>query len=284
MQTLRQHLLLAVIWGAAALVVIAGALWIGGRWYDEWSGFNAGWSVSDGSCSIAVIPIQGNIIPYEGAERDGLTSAADLPPTTDPDTFRTQMRAAETDPYIQGILVRIDSYGGTPVASEIIADLMQKSALPVVALIRGAGTSGGYLAASGADTIIASPISDVGGIGITMSYVENSDQNTKEGLSYVSLSSGAYKDAGDPNKPLTAEERAIFERDLKLSHEWFVQKVAENRKLPVEEVAKIADGSTMIGALALEYGLIDELGDLETARAWFAKELGMSADELYFCQ
>lgn len=283
MQTLRHNILLAVIWGATALVVLAAGLWLGGRWYDEWSGFNASWSVSDGSCSIAVIPIHGTIISYEGANRDGLTSSADLPPATDPDTIYSMMRAAEADPNIHGILIQIDSYGGAPVASMSIAERIKHSSLPTIALIGDAGLSGGYLAATGANTIIASPLSDVGSIGITMSYLENSKKNTTDGLSYVSLSSGQYKDAGDPNKPLTAGERALFERDLNIGHQQFVQKIAANRKLPQEDVAKLADGSSMIGTLALEHGLVDQLGDLETARVWFAKELGMSADEVFFC-
>src|SRR3989338_3767651 len=144
--------------------------------------------------------------------------------------------------------------------SEIIANAVKNSVLPSVGLIREAGTSGGYLVATGADTIIASPFADVGSIGVTMSYVENWGQNEKEGLRYVSLSSGEYKASGDPNKPLTPAERSLAERDLKIYHEQFVKEVAENRGLSIEEISKLADGSSMPGSLALENKLIDALG------------------------
>jgi protease-4 len=194
------------------------------------------------------------------------------------------LRLAENDPNIGGILVRIDSTGGTPVASEVLADAIKALSLPVVALIREYGTSGGYLAASGADAIFASPLSDVGSIGITMSYVENVKKNAEEGLSYVSLSSGRFKDAGSPNRSLTSEERALFERDLKILHDVFVQKVSENRGVPVADIAKLADGSSMPGALALEHKLIDQLGNQDSTRPWFAEKLGLSAEEIVFCE
>lgn len=188
------------------------------------------------------------------------------------------------DPNVQGILVRIDSPGGYPVASEVIANNLKTSPLPSVALIRESGTSGGYLVATGANTIIASPFSDVGGIEITMSYVDNWRQNELEGLDYVSLSSAKYKDYLDPNKPLTTEERSLIERDLKIWHDEFVKQVAENRDLPLEDVSKLADGSSMPGALALENMLIDSLGDQETARQWFVDALDLPDEEVWFCE
>jgi protease-4 len=106
----------------------------------------------------------------------------------------------------------------------------------------------------------------------------------KEGLRFVSLSSGKYKDYGNPDKPLTAEERALLERDLKIYHDQFIKEVSENRNLPIEDVAKLADGSSMPGELALHNKLIDALGDQETARAWFAEQLGISNEEVIFCE
>jgi protease-4 len=230
------------------------------------------------------LPIAGDIVPFSGANKDGFTLENDLPPTTNPDDVASMIRGAEADPHIIGVLVRIDSPGGTPVASEIMANTFKRTPLLVVALIREVGASGGYLAASGADTIIASPFSDVGGIGVTLSYLDNTEQNAKEGLRFVSLASAPYKDYGDPNKPLTSAERAIVERDLKLYHEQFVKIVSENRKLTIEQVNELADGSTLPGALALESGLIDALGDQETARMWFAERLEITPNEVVFCE
>lgn len=263
-----------------SVVIVGGfyaCLLIWGVWYDEWSGYNASISVSNGMCNIAVVPITGEITPFEYNLEDSSIY-------TNIDSTVSYINAAESDPNILGMLLRIDSYGGYPAASEVIANKVKQSSLPSVGLIREAGTSGGYLIATGADTIIASPFSDVGGIGVTMSYLENWKQNQDSGLNYVSLSSAPYKDYGNPDKPLTQKERELFERDLKIWHEYFVELVAKNRELFVEDVVNIADGSTLPGKLALENNLIDALGDKETARQWFADELDMLPTEVIFCE
>lgn len=257
-----------------------------GNWNDEWSGFNAQFTVSDGSCNIAVVPVVGDIttLPSAGDGEDATAPVADSYPTTNVDDVLHKLRLAEYDPSVEGILIRIDSPGGAPVASEVLSDAIKGLSLPTAALIREYGMSGGYLAATGADTIFASPLSDVGSIGITMSYLENVAKNTKEGLRYVPLSSAPFKDSGDPNKPLTAAERALFERDLKIYHDVFVKKVAENRGVPVEAIEKLADGSSMPGELALEHGLIDAIGNQDSTRSWFAKQLEIQESDVVFCE
>ncbi len=205
-------------------------------------------------------------------------------PSTNPDDTLAFVRRAENDPNIRGILARIDSTGGSPVAAETMANGFKNSALPVAAVIREAGLSAAYHIATGAETVIASPLSDVGSIGITMSYVENAEKNEKEGSRFISLSSAKFKDYGNPDKPITPEERALLQRDLKIYHEWFVKEVAENRNLPIEDITKLADGSSMPGSLALENKLIDQLGDQGTARVWFAEKLGMDAMDVVFCE
>jgi len=280
----KEKLKIIILWAVAVIVVFVVGLQMYGSWYDEWSGYNASVMISDGSCNIVVIPITGDIIPYAGADKDGTTYDTDLPPTANPDDILATLRSAESDPNVLGVLVRIDSSGGTPVASEIIANGFKHSSLPVVALIRETGTSGAYMLATGAKTIIASPFSDVGSIGITMSYLENTAKNTNEGLQYISLASAKFKDYGNPDKSLTFDERNLLERDLKIWHEYFVKVVAENRNLSVEQVAKLADGSSMPGTLAFENKLVDTLGDQETARAWFAKQLEISLEEVVFCE
>jgi len=225
------------------------------------------------------VPIVGDIttLPPTTEEGSGATE-------TNIDDVVTRIRQAESESAIKGMLVRIDSGGGYPVASEIVANTLKKSSLPSVGLIREMGASGAYLIATGADVIIASPFSDIGSIGVTMSYIGNWKQNADNGLDYVSLKSAEFKDYTNPDKPLTEAERKLIERDLKIYHEQFVKEVSENRNMPIEEVAKLADGSSMAGVLALEARLIDSLGDQETAREWLAKELKMSAEEVVFCE
>ncbi|PIR83677.1 hypothetical protein COU18_03285 [Candidatus Kaiserbacteria bacterium CG10_big_fil_rev_8_21_14_0_10_51_14] len=283
-----QDLIRIVALGIVSLAVFWAGLWMWGNWNDEWSGFNAQFTVSDGYCNIAVVPIVGDIStlpdPNAASESDSAAPDAYSYPVANVDDILYKLRLAEYDPSVEGILIRIDSPGGTPVASEVLADAIKGLSLPTAALIREYGTSGGYLAATGADTIFASPLSDVGSIGITMSYIENVAKNTKEGLRYVPLASAPYKDSGDPNKPLTTAERALFERDLKIYHDVFVKKVAENRGLTTEDVERLADGSSMPGELALENKLIDALGNQDSTRAWFAQQLEIPASDVVFCE
>ncbi len=273
---------IVVIVGAAMLVVFAIGLRAFGLWHNDWSGYSASWHISDGTCNVAVVPIVGEIVPYANAYSYDAGDGT-LAPQTNPDDFAAHMRAAENDPNIHGILVRIDSGGGSPVASEIIANSIKRSPLPVVALIREIGASGAYLAASAADTIVASPFSDVGSIGITMSYVDASEKNKKEGLQYITLSSAPFKDYLSADKPPSDADRALAERDLKILHDHFVKLVAENRNLPIEDVAALADGSGMPGTLALEKHLIDSLGDQESTAAWFAPLWLANPSEVIFC-
>lgn len=267
------------LWGVAGLLVFTLGLWIWGTWHDEWSGYNASLPISDGYCNIAVVPIVGDIYIDEPTN-DGSES----PAIANADEVLALLNSAEQDSHIDGVLIRIDSLGGTPVASELISNALKRSPLPIATVIREYGTSGGYLAATGADVIFASAFSDVGGIGISMSYLGNWEQNAKDGLRFVPLISAPLKDYGNPNKPLTPDERALIERDLQIYHDHFVRMVSENRNISIQEVEKLADGSSMPGSLALKNKLIDALGDQEATRNWFAERLGMSHDDIVFCE
>ena len=237
-------------------------------------------SSNNATCNIAVIPIDSGIATvtdgeFLGMEGDFNTSA---------DNVVDVITEAEKEDRIEGIMLRIDSGGGTPVASEIIAEAVKNAKKPVIALIREAGNSGAYLVASAADTIIASPMSDVGSIGVTMSYLANAEENVKSGKQFIELVAGKFKEVGNPDRPLSNEERALFQRDLDIVYSQMVEEISKNRNMPIEKVRQLADGSSMPGTLALKNGLVDELGGQETARAWFAKKLDIENDEIEFCK
>ncbi len=260
-------------------VFYAGLL-IYGKWYDEYSGYNASGSVSDGECNIATIPIVGDLATF-GVSTD--EEGAEVLTTTMSDTL-SKIGSASRDPNIMGIFLLVDSGGGSPSAGMMIADELKKDSLPSGAFIFDIGASSAYLAASGADTIIAAPMADVGSIGVTMSYLQNTQYNEINGQEYIELTSAKFKDTGSPDRPLTQEEKALFQRDLDLAHEEFVRMISENRNIPQEEVAKLADGSTLPAKLALEKKLIDAIGNKETAREWFAQQLELTPEEVIFCQ
>jgi protease-4 len=258
-----------------ALIVFACALFIWGFWYDSWSGYSASLYISDGICNVGVFDVTGDIVPYH--EEGEYTS-------TTPADARAFFEKLANDPDVKAVLVRIDSLGGTPAASLTIAQLLAASPVPVVALVGDYGTSGAYLVASAADRIIASPFSDIGSIGITMSYIDETEQNKENGLKYVPLTSAPYKDYGSPDKELTAEERALLERDLSVYHKIFVDEVAKNRGLSADAVAPLADGSSMPASLAKEHQLVDTIGGIAEAKSALAELAGIAPEEVALCE
>lgn len=183
------------------------------------------------------------------------------------------IREAQKDDSIKAIILEIDSGGGGSVPGGEIASELKRSTKPTLALIREMGASAAYKAASGANWIMAAENSSVGSIGVTQSYLDYSAKNTKEGLTYIELSSGKFKDSGDPDKPLSEEEKQIFMRDIKIVYENFVKEISENRHIDIEKVRQLADGSTMLGRMALENGLIDQIGGLFEAERYIEDKI-----------
>jgi protease-4 len=172
---------------------------------------------------------------------------------------------------IEAIVLDIDSPGGSPVAAEEISRVLKESGLPSVSVIRDIGTSGGYWIASASEYIFASKLSEVGSIGASMSYLDESKINAKNGYTWNSLSTGKFKDMGSKEKALTKEERDIFERDLKIVQQEFLNAVSTNRNMSMEEVLGLTDGAVMLGEMAKEKGLIDEIGSMQEAKEYLKK-------------
>jgi protease-4 len=232
--------------------------------------------ISDGECNIAVLPIEGVILPYSGLEGFDLV--------TTPQMVSDFMQAAEDDGNIEGVLIEINSPGGTPVASHRIAERLHNSSLPIVGLIGDVGASGGYMVAAASNFLIASPMSDVGSIGVNMSYVEQSAQNEEDGLTYVQLMTGKFKDIGSPDRPITEEERALLQSDLDIIHNEFIDIVTEYREIPREQVVALADGASMPGSRALESELIDALGNRPEATVALAGYTNQPLEDIIFCE
>jgi len=232
--------------------------------------------IGDGDCNIAVLPVEGAILPFYGI--------GDFELVLTPETVESFMAAAEDDPAIEGVLIELNSPGGTPVASARVAERFRNSALPVVGLVGDMAASGGYMVAAASDYLIASPMSNVGSIGVTMSYLEESKKNEDEGLTYVQLTTGKFKDAGTPNRPITDEERELFMKDLEVVHNQFIDIVAKYRNLERDRVVAMADGSSMTGVRALESGLVDGLGSRAEVRDAFANILGKDSSQIIFCE
>lgn len=238
------------------------------------------YSDDDYDCSVVGINLHGTLWTY-------------IPPQNEDDIFTDNdivaseeinylIKQANEDDDIKAILVEVDSHGGLPVAGEEVANALKNSEKPTVAVIRQSGLSAAYWAVTGADRIFASRNSDVGSIGVTSSYLQNVGKNQKDGNDYVQLSSGKYKDAGDPDRPLTEEERQLFLRDIKIVHENFIEDVAANRDIPVVDVQKIADGSSVLGDRAKELQLIDEVGGISEAEKYLEGIIGEKPEVCWY--
>lgn len=212
------------------------------------------------TCNIAGIKLRGDMVTYIPAVSDA-GSSMDV---SSSEKIVEAINNAEADSRIKAIIVEIDSRGGDPVAGDEVSKALKSATKPTVAVIRSQADSAAYFAASGASHIIASLYSDVGSIGVTQSYAQNSSKDRQ----FIQISAGKFKDAGNPDKPITEEERQVMQKEINIMYKNFVQAVATNRKIPIKDVTKIADGSSYVGGHAKELKLIDEIGGLPEATAY----------------
>ncbi|MFA6273546.1 MAG: S49 family peptidase [Candidatus Paceibacterota bacterium] len=227
---------------------------------------------SNDNCTVRGIELHGMIATYLPLHADNDTNFNY--DSVSSENVAYAIKQANDDERINAILIDTDSSGGYPVAGEEISIAIKNSKKPIIALIREQGDSAAYWAISSASKIFASRNSEVGSIGVTQSYLSNVKKNAKDGLTYESLSTGKFKDAGNADKPLTAEEKALFMRDLNIIYNNFIADVAQNRKIPIDKVRSFSDGSTVLGTKALELGLIDQIGGLPEVEQYLEKTTG----------
>lgn len=236
---------------------------------------------SEASCNVAGINLHGELLTYVSPadeDKDGYSTEDQ----TESESLMQFIGEAEADDSIKAIVMEVDSTGGSPVAGEEISLALKNAQKPTVVFIRESGSSAAYFAASAADKIYASKYSDVGSIGVTMSYLDYSRQNQKAGQTYNQLSAGKFKDAGDPDKNLSSEEKALFMRDINIMHQNLIKEIAENRKLDIQKVEAMADGSTMLGEMALKNGLIDAIGGYPEVKQYLKETIGEDPEVCWY--
>jgi protease-4 len=196
---------------------------------------------------------------------------------------REQLERAADDDEMAGLLLRIDSPGGTVIASEIVYGEIQRfrveTGLPVVAQLMGIAASGGYYVAMAASEVRAYPATITGSIGVILFGLNVSGLMDKVGVGDQTVTTGAFKDAGSPFRPMRPEEKAQLESvtsDLFLG---FLDVVDEGRpELDRAEVERLADGRIYSARQALDAGLIDEIGDLPSAVDALKARAGIAGD------
>lgn len=225
------------------------------------------------NCNVSGIELHGTIDTYI-AQNSSNQDSTETTDATASEEVVGSINLAEKDEKIKAIILEVDSYGGYPVAAEEIAQAMKRATKPTIALIRKAGVSAAYWSATGANIIFASANSDVGGIGVTNSYLDNSKKNTKDGLTFNSLSTGTFKDMQNPDKSLTESERKLIMRDAYIINDNFIKTVATNRNLDINKVKAMTDGSSMLGEAALQNGLIDKIGGIAEVKDYLKDKIG----------
>jgi protease-4 len=189
------------------------------------------------------------------------------------------IRDAAKDDHVVAIVLRIDSPGGSALASDLIWREAERAKKPVVASLSDIAASGGYYIAAAADRIVAAPGTLTGSIGVVGGKVAVGDALGKVGVHTDVVSKG--KNAGwlSMQEPFTPGEREAFLGTMKEVYRLFTSKVAAGRKLEQATVEKLAEGRVFTGRQAKENGLVDRLGTLDDAIDEAKKLAGIDAGD-----
>lgn len=198
---------------------------------------------------VAIIPIEGEIVDAQ-------------------ETLEALHRYVRSS-TVKAVVIRINSPGGEIAPSQEIYSAILRvrngSGKPIVASLDSVAASGGFYIASACDRIVANPGSITGSIGVILQWFDMKDLLQWAKVRPETITSGALKDAGSPFRPLTEAERLYFQGIVSQLHGQFVRDVAQGRKLPVQEVARIADGRVFTGEQALKLKMVDQLGTIDDA-------------------
>lgn len=206
-----------------------------------------------------------------GAKRFSLNDKVGVLPIegliTDSFKINQQIDEFAEDSSIVAVVVRINSPGGSVGAAQEIYDaiLELKKKKKVVVSMGSIAASGGLLIACAGDKIVANPGTITGSISAIMQFANLEELMKKVGVKSSVVKSGPYKDIGSPMREMTPEEQAIVQELVDDIYNQFIDVIVRNRKLTREQVAAIADGRVFSGRKAKDYGLVDQLGNMDAA-------------------
>ncbi|QER41200.1 signal peptide peptidase SppA [Thermodesulfobacterium sp. TA1] len=180
----------------------------------------------------------------------------------DPEEYLRAIKVFQERENIKGVVVRIDSPGGSVGASQEIFEELKKlrKFKPVVISMGNIAASGGFYISLGGNQTFALPGTLTGSIGVVLQVPNLEKLLKKLGVEAEVVKSGEYKDTGSFYRPLSPKEREYLQEKIKVIHSQFVKAIAEEKKLPETKVREIADGRIFTGEEALKLGLIDRLG------------------------
>ena len=213
---------------------------------------------------VAVIPIAGTLMKRVDSFTGGTSTVR----------ARQKIRAAANDDEVVGILLHIESPGGTVAGTSLLADEIYaaKAKKPVIAFIEDLGASAAYWIATAADRIVANRTAVVGSIGTYGVIYDQSARATLAGIKVHVIRAGAMKGAGTPGTEITAEQLADWQRTVDDHNRFFVGAVVGGRKMDWPQAEELADGRVWVGDEARKVGLIDMIGTLESTLAEFPEK------------
>jgi protease-4 len=222
---------------------------------------------------VAIVHVTGEIA--EGKGRDDLLAGG----AAGSDAVIEAIRDAAQDDKVAAIVLRIDSPGGSALASDLIWREAERTKKPVVASLSDTAASGGYYVAVAADKIVAAPGTLTGSIGVVGGKIAVGNALDRYGVHTDVVSKG--KNAGwlSMQTPFTAAEREAFMATMKDVYRLFTTKVAAGRKLDLAKLETLAEGRVFTGRMAKEAGLVDRLGTLDDAIDEAKQLAGLAADE-----
>jgi len=213
------------------------------------------------------------VLRLDGAISDAPSGYLSTQQGITPQRVSDLLAQADADPAIKAVVVRVNSPGGSVVASDEIYHMLLDFEKPVVFWMGGMAASGGYYISCGADYVFAHPDTLTGSIGVISQFVNAEELLDEIGVDAVIITSGPRKDMGSLFREMTEEEQAIWQEVIDEVYDGFVELVAQARDLPVEDVRELADGRVYTGRQAEDLGLVDAVGVSEDAISK-AAELG----------
>jgi len=226
---------------------------------------------------VGISSISSEWIEEQGAEnRIGVVGITGL--ISDSQHIVYQVKKFSQDKRIRGIVLRIDSPGGSVGPSQEIYDEIlkaRKSGKIIYASMGTLAASGGYYIASAAEKIFANPGTLTGSIGVIMAFSNAKRLMEKIGLQPEVIKAGEYKDIGSPARAMTKKEKSLLQSVVSDVHQQFIEAVAIGRGISIEEVTKIADGRILTGRQAHSLNLVDQMGGLQVSIEQLAKKVGI---------
>lgn len=221
---------------------------------------------------LAVVEVRGTILDgrHDAEHPTGATIRA----------VCESLERARRSRSVKGVLLHVDSRGGSATASERMWREVRRLAAekPVIAWMGDAAASGGYYVASAAHAIVAAPATLTGSIGVIAAKPVGQRLLARLGVNVVHFERGPQATMYSPARPFTEAERAAMGASIRQFYELFLQRVAEGRDRTPESVDPVARGRVWTGRQALEHGLVDVLGDEKVAERLLAERAGVPPD------